>query len=261
MIDLHSHLIPGVDDGATNIEESRAALETLAEQGVRRLVTTPHLDGSLTLQPARLEEYFLRLESPWGSIRTLAEEAFWDVDVSRGTEVMLDVPEPDLSDPRVRLAGTDFVLVEFPYLTIPPRSAEAIYQLRLKGWLPVIAHPERYADAERLLELIEEWKHVGGLLQVNCGSLLGRYGDAALHVSTTLLKTGLVDYLASDYHARGRCSVAECREFLRRAGGEEHVGLLLRENPARLLENEMPEPVPPLRLSSGLWSRISNLWG
>lgn len=246
MIDIHSHLIPGVDDGSTDLDESRAALETLAEQGVRGVVTTPHLDGSATRQPGRLTDYFARIDPAWERLHTLADDSFWDLHLARGAEVMLDVPDTDFSDPRVRLAGTDFVLVEFPYLNIPPHSVEAIYRIRQKGWIPIIAHPERYAGIERSLSLFEEWKRVGALLQVNCGSLLGRYGRSAEATGWHLVERGWTDYLASDYHGRGRCAVRGCRETLLERGAKEQAQLLMRGNPERLLRGELPEPVAPL---------------
>lgn len=246
-MDFHSHRVPGVDDGAVDLDESRAALETLAAQGVRGLITTPHLDGSVTRQPDRLAEYFRRIDMAWEQLVALRDDLFPDLALARGAEVMLDVPDPDLSDPRVRLAGTEFVLVEFPYMTIPPHSVEAIRQIRLKGRVPVVAHPERYAGIEGALPLVDQWKRAGALLQVNCGSVLGRYGRSAELAAWQLLERGWTDYLASDYHGRGRCSVAECRGILTRSTAEEQAELLMHRNPARLLRGELPEPVPPVR--------------
>jgi protein-tyrosine phosphatase len=177
--------------------------------------------------------------------------------VERGLEVMLNTPEPDLSDPRLRMAGTSFTLVEFPYMTVPPYSAEVIFFLKMKGWMPVIAHPERYTGVDDDLQIVDEWRRVGGLLQVNCGSLLGRYGGEAKATAWRLLTRGWVDYLASDYHARGNLHVAEARRKLEEKGGGEQANLLFEVNPARLLDDAQPEPVPPLLgRQNSLWRRF-----
>lgn len=257
MIDFHSHLVPGVDDGATDLAQSRAALGVMRAQGVRALITTPHLLGSLTVRRERLEESLRVLDPAWERFRALAAEAFPEVRVERGVEVMLDTPAPDLSDARVRLAGTAFVLVEFPFLTVPPHSASAISELCARGWHPVIAHPERYQGVDPGLRVVEEWRTAGGLLQVNCGSLLGRYGAGAASTARRLLARGWVSYLGSDYHARGRCAVEAAHTALVEQGAEEQAGLLMRENPARLLEGRPPFDVPPLpERAEPFWRRI-----
>jgi protein-tyrosine phosphatase len=121
MIDLHCHLLPGVDDGAADLDQARAALRTMTEQGVRGVVVTPHLDGSATRSPERLEAQLQRVATGWEAFRALRDSEQPELRIDRGAEVMLDTPDPDLSDPRVRMAGTAFVLVEFPFLQVPPR--------------------------------------------------------------------------------------------------------------------------------------------
>lgn len=246
MIDLHCHLIPGVDDGAAGIEETRAALKLMHAHGVRALVATPHLDASATLRADRFSAELDRIDSGWRALHELVTAELPDFRVERGAEVMLDVRGPNLSDPRVRLAGTEFVLLEFPYMAVPRNSAAAIGELRADGWVPVIAHPERYAGADDPLETAKAWRKAGGLLQLNGGSLLGRYGPRARDVAWRLLRQGLADYLSSDYHARGRYSIADVRLRLSESAGEEQARLLMEVNPERLLANLPPDPVPPL---------------
>jgi protein-tyrosine phosphatase len=255
MIDFHNHLIPGVDDGAADAEQTLAGLQAFAEQGVNRVVCTPHVSGDLTRVPAMLAERLEELDQGWETARQVAAE-FGKIELLRGAEVMLDSPEPDFSDPRLRLAGTSFVLVEFPFMTVPPNGPRALFELRMRGWSPVLAHPERYGNAAASLEDAAEWRRVGASLQVNCGSLLGRYGPQAQTLAWGLLERGWVDFLSSDYHTRGRCPVLECRQELERRGAGEQAVLLMETNPARMLAGEAPLPVPPLEGKRPLWRRL-----
>lgn len=255
MIDFHSHLIPGVDDGAQSLDETRAALAAFAAQGVRTVVTTPHFRASQLERRAEMEDFFAHLDPAWESMRALAAAEFSGVRVERGLEVMLDTPSADLSDPRLRLAGTSFVLVEFPFMAVPPNAAQAIYELRLRGWTPIIAHPERYANL-RHPDATAEWRRVGAYLQVNAGSLLGKYGVEPKRMAWGLLRRGLADYIASDYHARGSVHLAGARAALEAAGAAEQARLLLDENGTRMLAGEAPLEVPPLTERRSFWQKL-----
>ncbi|HEX7117817.1 MAG TPA: CpsB/CapC family capsule biosynthesis tyrosine phosphatase [Longimicrobiales bacterium] len=260
LTDFHNHLIPGVDDGAQTVDESRGGVQAMFDSGVRALVATPHLQGSLTRQPEALAQRLAELDAGWARLEAEVAPGFPELRLHRGAEVMLDTPEPDLSDPRVRLAGGPFVLVEFPYMTVPPQAERVISAIRLGGWTPIIAHPERYNGLDADARMPGEWRRLGAYLQVNAGSVLGRYGDNARRVALTLLQRGWADYIASDYHARGRAHLRACRSRLEELGGAEQVGLLMEANPARVLEGEPPIPVAPLRTKRGLWARLTGVF-
>lgn len=257
MIDLHNHLLPAVDDGATELAQTRAALTAMRDSGVTTVVVTPHFDGHRTRDAEELAQAMAPIDAAWRVVQDLVRLEFPGLRLARGAEVMLDTPDPDLSDPRVRLAGSHYVLVEFPQMTVPPHSVDAIFKLRMQGWRPVVAHPERYHGLDQQLHTIGEWRRVGALLQVNSGSLLGRYGSGARGIAWRLLRRGWADLLASDYHARGRYDVAEARASLEERGGAEAAHLLLEGNPARLLRDEELIAVPPLsRPRRSFWQRI-----
>ena len=122
----------------------------------------------------------------------------------------------------------------------------------MKGWRPIIAHPERYRNLSDV-ELVDEWRSVGALLQVNSGSLLGKYGQTAEKLAWSLLERGWADYLASDFHARGSLHVAAALALVRTRAGDRIARLLSEENPARLLRGEDPLEVPPVQLKRSLW--------
>lgn len=256
MIDFHNHVIPGVDDGAADVAESLAALEVMREQGATVVIATPHLNAAATADPALREEALATIDRGWAELKAAAPK---DLRLERGVELMLDSLQPELDDPRLRLAGTRFVLVEFPFMTVPPNATQALFELQMKGWVPVLAHPERYANASPALDDAAEWRRGGTLLQVNAGSLLGRYGERAQKLAWGLVENGWVSYLCSDYHARGRYPVAAATEALAQAGAAEQAELLFRANPARLLAGEAPLPVPPVTRRVPIWRRVFGL--
>jgi protein-tyrosine phosphatase len=257
MLDFHNHLMPGVDDGAADINESRTGLSAFRSQRVSNIITTPHVRASLLDHPQELEPFLRGLDTSWDSLRDLATAEFPEMRLERGAEVMLDVPNPNLSEPRIRLAGTSFILIEFPFMSIPPHSTPAIRNIVEAGWVPVIAHPERYRNMPGNHDLVEQWRDAGARIQVNSGSLIGHYGPAARTIASELLRRGCVDYLCSDYHSRGKCTVGEAAAELEKRGGTSQVHALMTGNPERLLRNEMPEPVEPLdEEATSIWKRL-----
>jgi len=249
IVDFHSHLMPAVDDGAQTEAEVRSALREFEQAGVTACITTPHLNGSLTRSREALAERLNELDHGWQALQQIAADH--SIRIFRGTEVMLDTPEPDLSDPRVRLNGSRFVLIEFPFMSIPPRSVEVIQQLRVRGWCPIIAHPERYQGIQADIEIARRWKEAGAFLQSNGPSLLGKYGGTAQSVATTLIQRGWIDYLSSDYHARGSPGITAYRAWLEEAGAGEQGRLLTETNPARLLKDQPPLPMAPWQPKRG----------
>ena len=256
-VDLHNHVIPGVDDGARDASEADAAVAALRAQGVERVVATPHVDGSLTTDPHRLARRLEDLDEGWDLLQEREETA---AGVDRGAEVKLDVPEVDLSDPRLRLAGGPTVLVEFPFMSVPPGAARALERIALAGYQPLLAHPERYEGMDRGLDAVRGWLDAGAFLQVNAGSLVGRYGSAAQDRAVSLVARGWVHCVASDYHARGAPDLRAGREVAERRFGEEPARLLFDVNPARLVRGEKPVLVsPPPRRPSALQRLLDRL--
>lgn len=257
MLDFHNHLIPGVDDGAATIAEARSGLKTFQREGVTHIITTPHIRASLTGRPIELNACLNSLDAAWSSLASLAQTEFDELRLDRGVELMLDIPHPILDDPRLRLAETSCVLVEFPFMRIPPHSTVPIYDLGEGGWTPIIAHPERYAAMSENYGLLQTWKTAGARLQVNSGSLLGFYGKVPRTLAWQILGDGLADYLSSDYHSRGKCAVERCSEMMKDVGGEAHHVLLTSTNPQRMLKGDKPLAVPPfVPEPTAFWKRI-----
>ena len=197
--DFHSHLVPGVDDGAQTLEDALEAVQRMIDAGIGRVLTTPHLRGSLTHDRSELERRLAEVDVAWESISEAVQRRFPGVEFSRGHEVMLDVPDPDLSDVRLRLAGTDFVLIEWPRLQIPPRTEPVLRLGRA-----VLYHPtprpgtDIAAACDYLLRVLRR-RSVIFLITDAFDRFLGRNGPA--------------------YFEREKLTPPEAIEMIRDAGG------------------------------------------
>lgn len=257
--DIHNHLVPDVDDGARSVEDTLEGVERMTVVGIRKIITTPHLDGSLTLEPDALEERLQEVTEAFEQASAAVAEAFPEVDLRRGHEVMMDIPDVDLGDPRMRMAGTRFVLVEWPRLQLPPGTHKVLRRIRDQGYVPIVAHPERYVGID--LELASLWREAGALLQINYGSADGRYGTEARRTALRLLRRGWGDYLASDFHCRPDRKIykTEAHDRLESLGALEAFVTMSLTNPARILRDEMPIPVPPLPMERGFWAKVRGI--
>lgn len=246
MIDIHSHLLPGVDDGSPSIEASLPVLERFAADGVETLVLTPHLNASQAGEAPHERNRALL-----DALRAAAPSA---PELRLGWEIMLDEPGVDLRAPTYALGGSRAVLVEFPRVGVPLTAGDELYRLRCSGVVPVLAHPERYWGCS--VERVEEWRYAGAVIQMDTGGLLGRGRISRL--SRELLEQGMVDLFASDNHGDTR-SLATAREWLLEVGSPEHAELLTATNARLLLAGEPVKPVPPLE-GRGIFTRLRELF-
>lgn len=245
-VDIHSHLVPGVDDGARDLAEALAAIDRLVAAGVGAILTTPHLDASLLGRRGFFDRSHGYVEAAWAEVVEACRRRHPGLALHLGREILLDVAAPDLRDPRVRLNGGPWVLVEFPRLEIPARLGERVHPLCTDGRRPILAHVERYRFAGPPLEALSPARSAGAAFQLNAGSIVGVYGPAAEAAAWMLLEAGWIDLAASDDHARGVCRLGEARRRLEEQGGALQAELLFAANPGRVVAGLPLEPVPPL---------------
>lgn len=234
MIDLHSHLLPGVDDGSRSVEQSAEVLARFVADGVTGVCLTPHLLSASAGKgpPAPHEAAFerLALQVPAG------------ISVYRGAEIMLDRPlDPKVAvDRRVTINGTRYVLVEFPRLVAMRTVEQALTQVVGLGLVPLLAHPERYRCCT--VEAAKHWKSLGVILQVDGPTLLTTRprGDRA----RDLVTNGLADIAAADNHGDSR-SLKSVRDALTEMGAADQATLLTVTNPQAIIDDKATEPVAP----------------
>ena len=249
MLDLHCHLLPGVDDGSRTVEQSVGVLERLRRQGYAGLCLTPHLLASRTGAgvPQRHAAAFEKLtaSAPLG------------IRLYRGAEVMLDRPlEARVAEERlITLNRTRYLLVEFPRLVLATTVEQALRRVVELGLVPLVAHPERYVCCR--VATAAHWKSLGALLQVDGPTLISTRtrGERARQ----LLAAGLADILAADNHGDDR-SLHPVRTALLRKDGATQARLLLEENPARILDDGPVTEVPPLAWKVTMLDRLRSLW-
>jgi protein-tyrosine phosphatase len=246
VIDLHTHLLPGVDDGSPSVAVSAGVLKRFAAEGVDVVACTPHLDAS-AVGGAPYERHAEILQE-------LAEGAPDAPSLRLGWEIMLDVPGAMLTSPQLWLGGAPAVLVEFPRTQVPTTAAAELFRIRMSGVVPLVAHPERYWGCTP--EMVVEWRRVGAAIQMDATMLLGRTPMAKL--ARELLEEGLADIFASDNHGDSR-NLAGPRRWLEELGAADQAELLTDTNPRRLLAGEPLLPVPPIPRERGMIGRLREL--
>lgn len=247
MIDIHTHVLPGIDDGASSMDEALELLMMAENSGVKTLVTTPHCNI-----PGEFDNYVSEdLERLWRHLAAEAERTGIGLRLCRGMEVFAtdDLPEL-LSAGRVwTLNGTRYFLVEFDFGEEPDYCHLILQKCRERGFQPIIAHPERYYFLQEDPEIAYEWCRLGYGLQLNKGSLLGRFGQQTGETAHLLMDHGLAACVASDAHSPYLRSthMGEIRDYLTDEYGEDYARLLLEENPSRILTGKQLlgyEPLP-----------------
>lgn len=246
MIDIHSHLLPGVDDGSPSLDVSIPVLQRFAAQGVTVLVCTPHLNASQAASAPYAHHRELLTQLQAGAPDGLELRLGW--------EIMLDSPGVDLTAPEFCLGASGALLVEFTRGGLPRGATNELRRIARSGRTPILAHPERYFGCT--LDLVREWRALGVVIQTDASVLMGRGGPAEL--ANAMLANGLIDILASDNHGDGR-SLGAARDWLIERGADVQMDLLLRANAERVLDDEDPLPVPPLQ--SGLLGQIKRIFG
>jgi protein-tyrosine phosphatase len=247
MIDIHSHLLPGVDDGSRSFETSVEVLRRFAADGVECVILTPHLNVS-RLAEAPYERHLELLEE-------LRRRAPGPPALRLGWEIMLDEPNRDVRSPRFSLGDSRAVLVEFPLSGVPEQGGAELGRIRASGVVPVLAHPERYWGCTAAK--VYAWRRAGAVIQMDTAGLLGKGRIAK--ISRQLLELGLVDLFASDNHGDTR-TLATARDWLLDVSTPEHAELLTRSNARRLLDGEPMTPVPPLPASTGIFARFREMF-
>ena len=239
MVDLHSHILPGLDDGAKTIEDSLAMAEDAIADGITHVVGTPHASSNYAFDFVKVRE----------ARDALSEKLSGRITLATGCDFHLN-PE-NLAALRAEAAPfcinqKDYLLVEFNEFSIPPSMDQTLHELHLAGLRPVITHPERNGILRAQPERLLRWVSLGCYAQITAGSLTGVFGSGAQEDAWTWMGRGLVHFVASDAHntARRPLKLRFAYDAVAEHFGEETARALLMENPLAAFEGR-PLPYVP----------------
>jgi len=200
--DLHSHLIPGIDDGSKNLDDSLDMLKRFSELGYKKVITTPHVMSDFYKNTPEIILGGLK------KVKQGIKDAGIEIEIEAAAEYFLDFHFEALIEQKDLLTfGDNYVLFELPFSMEPPRVKETIFNLQTQNYKPIMAHVERYPYYFNNFEKIQDFKNRGCLIQLNINSLSGQYGPAVKKMAEDMIDRDLIDVIGSDCHHIGHLNL------------------------------------------------------
>lgn len=245
MIDIHSHILPGIDDGADTITDSLQMAQAAVKQGIHTIIATPHhQNGHYNNERADILGYVQALNT-----RLQEEEIPLMVLPGQETRINGDMLDELENEVLLPLNETKYIFVEFPFGSVPRYASQMLFDIQVAGYVPIIVHPERNKAIAEHPSLLYDFVRTGALSQVTAASLTGQYGKPLQKISHQLIDANLVHFLASDAHnmtTRGFVMKEAFQELRDRHGDE--LFYMFMENGNLLINNQNvikdePQPV------------------
>lgn len=233
MIDLHTHILPEVDDGADDLQMSLAMGNSGVERGVVKVAATPHYYS--------IPNWAL-IKKKVAELQSELDKANISIELIAGAEMFIDMDILQLEKEDIPTYGDqgNYCLIELPMQQIPLYTEQIIFDLQIKGITPIIAHPERYRQVVEDPNTVLKWLSLGCLIQMNAGSILGSFGSKIKETSEIMLTHNMVHLVASDAHGleRRRLNLPEAYDELTKVVGETAAKDLVQTNPSRILTGD-----------------------
>ena len=245
MIDIHSHFLPDVDDGAANLTEAVAMVRMAVANGTKRIITTPHFNVNSPGTKAGLDfrrDVYQRFREAVTSEKLLVDVYFGcELYAASNTDFLLE------HGIYATLAGSRYLLVEFDFSSRPEYIRDVLASVAARGLIPVLAHPERYIRIQADQPSIYDWVLSGCVIQVNNGSLVGEFGRDSFLCANSLMRHGLVHVVASDAHsARERTpDLSRVYSFIAENYSREMADMLLSINPGLIIDDKHIKKAAP----------------
>jgi protein-tyrosine phosphatase len=246
MVDLHCHILPGLDDGPKTIADSLAMAEDAVSDGITHVVATPHANSAYAFEYGRVRAARQELSERLEGRLTLATGCDFHLSPENLSAIRRD-PRPFCINQK------DYLLVEFNEFSIPPSMDQALHELQLAGIHPVVTHPERNGLLRAQPERLRKWVELGCYAQVTAGSLAGVFGPGSQQAAWTWITTGLVHFVSTDAHntARRPLKLKFAYDAIAEQFDEDRARALLLENPLAAFEGRPLPHVPELLPGSG----------
>ena len=236
MIDIHSHIIPNVDDGARSVEETFNILKEAQEAGFTDVILTSHF--LLNYYETNAQELIFWKEK----LQEVLKKQGTKINLHSGMEIYITNQMEELLENKkiLTLANSRYMLIELPLATNVKYFDYVVYYLEAKGIKPIIAHPERYKCVQKDPDIVEEYIEKGCLIQCNYGSIVNLYGREAEKTIKTILKKNQVHFLGSDVHRENGTYliILDAIKKIRKIIGENKINEITTINPKKILQNE-----------------------
>lgn len=236
MMDIHCHILPEIDDGATSWEVSLMMVKHAVEQGVGGIIATPHyIPGELEYPKEIVYEKVEMLQEKVNAAG-LACTIYPGMELYLSARLISDLEQGKV----IPLADSQYLLVEFPGRCMPANLINLLYEIRIRGFVPIVAHPERNGDILERPEMVNQLLEQQAFLQVNASSILGRNGKQAQKIAHEFVQQGIVSFVASDGHSMGTRAI-HLEETVSVIKGLTNEGMLAKmywENANRIVHQE-----------------------
>lgn len=257
MVDIHCHVLPEIDDGAISLDESVVMCRTAAADGIKTIVATPHMFDGVHTTPDK--------ETINQKIAMVMRACDAYINILPGGEVRYSYEIfQEAGDPgaRIRLNGGSYMLLEFPFHSMPPNIEMTIFQILNAGVTPVIAHPERNKKIQEKPAILARLIERGVFAQLDAGSLTGGFGHEARHVAKRIIEAGLAHFIATDAHHQDRRRPVLSRAAAIAAdwGGEEYARAMVEANPEALINDRAIPFQPDADVDALLGRRKTKSW-
>ena len=230
MIDLHCHILPGIDDGAKNAKESVRMARVAAKDGITHIVATPHIRE--TLHPVNfLKQYVTKFNEALQKLQV-------PVEILYGADVYAMLLPKEVR--RYAINNTQYILIEFPYTHIPANASDILFNFKMQNLIPIITHPERIPSVIRNPETLFSLLSRDVYVQVTADSLTGNFGEQIQECAFYLLQKGAVHFIASDAHSATvrRPVLSEAVKVAEKIVGKEEARKLVEDNPLAVISGK-----------------------
>lgn len=237
MIDIHLHILPYLDDGAEALEDAIIMAELAVESGVRTVIATPHTN----IRGVFENYYDHRVKEAFESFKEVLKERNIPLQLYEGMEIYGEGDVIGLlkKGKLISLNSSRYILIEFPFRESPTYINRKLEEVYYEGYVPIIAHPERYACAHEDMSVVFNWLNKGCFIQLNKGSITGYFGRRCKRIALSLLNEGIVSFVASDAHSpyrRNPC-LDGVRSLLEEYYPLEYIRDIFEVNPMKVIED------------------------